>query len=87
VIRAYPFVAAQHTVGVTLLTGASYGTTVSPAAVVTRNVPASDRANDLEKEYLFTFASAISAYKIRLTGGASSAGQLFHIEQRIDTAI
>ena len=87
VIRAYPFVAAQHTVGVTLLTGASYATTVSPAAVVTRNVPASDRANDLEKEYLFTFATAISAYKIRLTGGASSAGQLFHIEQRIDTAI
>ena len=87
VIRAYPFVAAQHTVAVTLLTGASYGTIVNPAAVVTRNVPSSDRANDVEKEYLFTFASPIAAYKIKLAGGASSAGQLFHIEQRIDTAI
>jgi hypothetical protein len=87
VVRLYPFVAAQHTIAVTLLTGAGYATSVTPAAVVTRNVSSSDRANDVEKEYLFTVASPIAAYKIRMAGGASSAGQLFHIEQRIDTAI
>ena len=87
VLRLYPFISAQHTVSVTLLTGSGYATTVSPAAVVTRKAPASDRANDVEKEFLFTLASPIAAYKIRIAGGASSAGQLFHVEQRIDTAI
>lgn len=87
VAKAYPFVSAQHTLAVTLLTGASYATSVSPAAVVTRNVGSSDRANDIEKEYLFTLTSPIAAYKIKIAGSATSAGQLFHVEQRIDTAI
>lgn len=87
VTRLYPFVSAQHTLAVTILTGAGYATSVSPAAVVTRNVGSSDRANDVEKEYLFTFAAPIAAYKIRIAGSATSAGQLFHVEQRIDTAI
>jgi len=87
VTRLYPFVSAQHTLAVYLLTGAGYATSVSPTAVVTRNVPSSDRAHDVEKEFLFTFAAPINAYKIRIAGSATSAGQLFHVEQRIDTAI
>lgn len=87
VTRLYPFVSAQHTLAVTILTGAGYATSVTPAAVVTRNVGSSDRANDIEKEFLFTFAAPIAAYKIRIAGSATSAGQLFHVEQRIDTAI
>ena len=87
VTRLYPFVSAQHTLAVTLMTGAGYATAVSPAAVVTRNVGSSDRANDVEKEFLFTFAAPVAAYKIRIAGSATSAGQLFHVEQRIDTAI
>lgn len=87
VTRLYPFVSAQHTLAVTLLTGAGYATSVSPAAVVTRQVGSSDRANDVEKEFLFTFAAPVAAYKIRIAGSATSAGQLFHVEQRIDTAI
>lgn len=87
VTRLYPFVSAQHTIAVTLLTGAGYATSVAPAAVVTRAVPSSGRADDVEKEFLFTLGAPIAAYKIRIAGSASSAGQLFHVEQRIDTAI
>jgi len=87
VTRLYPFVSAQHTIAVTLLTGAGYATSVAPAAVVTRAVPSSGRADDVEKEFLFTLGAPIAAYKIRIAGSASAAGQLFHVEQRIDTAI
>jgi hypothetical protein len=81
--RLEAFNAAHHTAAAKLLTGASYGTVVTPSSTV-------DVTNDdgtIERTSLFNLGAAVSTYRIRTDATTDSALNTFHFGWRKDYAL
>jgi hypothetical protein len=74
---------ARHDCDCTLLTGASFATTVTPDQVEDRVML---EANTIERRFYFDLGTPVSAYKIKIEGETDNVLVTFHVAERVDTA-
>jgi hypothetical protein len=84
-LEAWRGVTGGHSCTCQLLYGALYGTAANPA-ITTDTVDPND-PTCLIRKLTFTFATPISAYKIRIIGQTGNVIAWYHVAERVDVAL
>lgn len=85
VIERYEFMdPIYHTAGVNLLTGAGFGTEVSPSSTSTVTDPVD---GSTERTYVFNLGASITQYRVKTSLTTSSNQRIFHVAFQKDYAL